>query len=292
LKLVRSWESRVRSRESGVQSLEPTQNFAVDWFESRLNQVKAEIEESYKDFRLSEILKTIYSLIWDDFCSWYLEWIKPAINESIDSNVYTKTVEFFEELMQLLHPFMPFATEEIYHQLKDREEGDDLTIKQQLAIGNIQLEILKLGEVLKNDITSIRDVRNKNNISPKEEIKIEIEAKYPGLYEQVEPILKKQTNAKSINYVVRTQTGSLTVLGYEAKIHITSDKKIDIAAQKQQLKKDLEYFEGFLSSVEKKLTNERFVQNAKPEVIEIERKKKADAEAKIKAIRESLSELG
>jgi valyl-tRNA synthetase len=292
LKLVRSWESRIGSRESGVQSLLPAQNFAVDWFESRLNQVKAEIEESYKDFRLSEILKTIYSLIWDDFCSWYLEWIKPAINESIDSNVYTKTVEFFEELMQLLHPFMPFATEEIYHQLKDREEGDDLTIKQQLAIGNIQLEILKLGEVLKNDITSIRDVRNKNNISPKEEIKIEIEAKYPGLYEQVEPILKKQTNAKSINYVVRTQTGSLTVLGYEAKIHITSDKKIDIVAQKQQLKKDLEYFEGFLSSVEKKLTNERFVQNAKPEVIEIERKKKADAEAKIKAIRESLSELG
>jgi valyl-tRNA synthetase len=299
LKLVRSWAIRIRETSEVKRQTEEvshvsrftSHDFAVHWFESRLNQVKAEIEESYKDFRLSEILKTIYSLIWDDFCSWYLEWIKPAINEPIDSNVYTKTVEFFEELMQLLHPFMPFATEEIYHQLKDREEGDDLTIKQQLAIGNIQLEILKLGDVLKNDITSIRDVRNKNNISPKEEIKIEIEAKYPGLYEQVEPILKKQTNAKSINYVVRTQTGSLTVLGYEAKIHITSDKKIDIVAQKHQLKKDLEYFEGFLSSVEKKLSNERFVQNAKPEVIEIERKKKVDAEAKIKAIIESLQTL-
>jgi valyl-tRNA synthetase len=298
LKLVRSWESRVSSSESGVQSLHATpnselrtQNFAVDWFDSRLNQVRAEIEESYKDFRLSEILKTIYSLIWDDFCSWYLEWIKPGFEESIDADVYNKTVEFFEELMQLLHPFMPFATEEIYHLLKDRKEEDDLTIKQQSAIGNIQPEILKLGEILKNDITSIRDVRNKNNISPKETIEIEIEARQPGLYEQVEQLLKKQTNAKSINYVVKTKTGSLSVLGYEAKIHITSDKKIDTAVQKEQLLKDLEYHKGFLASVEKKLNNERFVQNAKPEVVETERKKKTDAEAKIKAIKESLQTL-
>ena len=299
LKLVRGWGTRIRQASEVKRQTEEashllrftSDNFAVDWFENRLNEVKAEIEDQYREFRLSESLKTIYSLIWDDFCSWFLEWIKPGFEESIDAGVYNKTVEFFEELMQLLHPFMPFATEEIYHLLKDRKEGDDLTIKQQSAIGNIQPEILKLGEILKNDITSIRDVRNKNNISPKETIEIEIEARYPGLYVQVEPLLKKQTNAKSINYIVKTKTGSLSVLGYEAKIYITSDKKIDTAVQKEQLLKDLEYHKGFLDSVEKKLSNERFVQNAKPEVVETERKKKADAEAKIKAIKESLQVL-
>src|SRR6185369_15946596 len=131
----------------------------------------------------------------------------------------------------------------------------------------------------------------KNNIPSKEKIKIDIEAKYPDLYKEVESILKKQTNAESINFTSKTQTGSLTILGYEAKIHISADKKIDSSAQKEQLNKDLEYLQGFLVSVDKKLGNERFVQNAKPEVIELERKKKADAEQKIKAIKESLQTL-
>jgi len=144
---------------------------------------------------------------------------------------------------------------------------------------------------LKSDITAIRDARVKNNIPSKEKIKIDIEAKYPDLYEQVKSILEKQTNAESINFVVKTQTGSLTILGYEAKIHINTDKKIDSSVQKEQLHKDLEYLEGFLVSVEKKLSNERFVLNAKPEVIEMERKKKADAEQKIRAIKESLQTL-
>jgi len=286
LKLVRSWETR-QTALSG----QTDKNFAVEWFENRLNEVKAEIEDQYKDFRLSESLKTIYSLIWDDFCSWYLEWIKPAQEQTIDANVYAKTVEFFEELMQLLHPFMPFITEEIYHLLKERKDGDDLTVKMQTAIGNRQDKILKLGEILKKDITAIRDAKIKNNIPSKEKIKIDIEAKYPDLYKEVESILKKQTNAESINFTSKTQTGSLTILGYEAKIHISADKKIDSSAQKEQLNKDLEYLQGFLVSVDKKLGNERFVQNAKPEVIELERKKKADAEQKIKAIKESLQTL-
>ncbi|TMI94725.1 MAG: valine--tRNA ligase [Bacteroidetes bacterium] len=292
LKLVNSWSKRTPLEESRGQSHEiKTQTFAGDWFENRLNESKTEIEKLYEEFKLSEILKTIYSLIWDDFCSWYLEWIKPGFEEPVGPGVYNKTIEFFEELMQLLHPFMPFVTEEVYHKLKHRKEGDYLTVKQQSAIGNLQPETLKLGQLLKDDITSIRDARNRNNISPKEEIKIEIETKYPGLYKQVEQILKKQTNARSIDYVAKSQTGSLTILGYEAKIHITSDKKIDTGIQKQQLQKDLAYLEGFLTSVEKKLGNERFIQNAKAEVVEIERKKKADAEAKIKAIREQLQTL-
>lgn len=302
LKLVRSWELRVGSPKSTVHNPQSTErNFAIDWFENRLNEVKTEIEKLYIDFRLSEALKTIYSLIWDDFCSWYLEWVKPSyakasedkpgISESIEKQVYEKTVFFFEELMQLLHPFMPFVTEEIYHQLKERKEGDDLTVKQQSAIGNWQLTILKQGELLKADITAIRDSKTKNGIPVKDKIKINIDAKYPEFYKQIEPILIKQTNAESINYVVETETGFLTIVGFEAKIYISSNKQIDKSAQKEQLLKDLNYQKGFLTSVEKKLSNERFVQNAKPEVIELERRKKADAEAKIKAIEESLASL-
>jgi len=293
LRLVTSWELRVKSSELRVKSSElrvksSVPNFAVSWFENRLNEVKSEIENQYTDFRLSESLKTIYSLIWDDFCSWYLEWIKPGFEEHIDERVYNKTVEFFEELMQLLHPFMPFVTEEVYYQLKERKDGDDVIVKQQSPIGHIDTQILQLGQMLKSDITAIRDAKNKNNISPKEKIKIDIEAKNPNVYEQVKLILEKQTNSEPINFVVKTQTGTLTIVGYEAKIYITPNNKIDTTAQKEQLQKDLAYFEGFLSSVEKKLSNERFVQNAKPEIVETERKKKADAEAKIKAIKESL----
>src|SRR5205814_7286894 len=122
LRLVKMWEQK----KSEVSRQKVEEDFAVDWFENRLNEAKAQLEELYKEFKLSEILKTIYSLIWDDFCSWYLEWIKPGFDQNIDINVYNRTVGFFEDLMQLLHPFMPFVTEEVYHLLREREEGDDL----------------------------------------------------------------------------------------------------------------------------------------------------------------------
>lgn len=294
LKLVKMWENKIDNSYqlpiTGNQQQE-TGNFAVEWFDNRLNEVKTELEEMFKEFRLNEALKTIYSLIWDDFCSWYLEWIKPAKEESIQKNVYEKTIFFFEELMQLLHPFMPFVTEEIYHQLKERQKSDDLTIKQKSKIGNVDQKILKIASILKSDITAIRDAKVKSGIANKEETRIDIDAKYPEYYENIIPILKKQTNAASVNINVRTQTGSLIITGYEAKISISTNKKIDTTVQKQELIKDLEYQKGFLLSVEKKLANERFVQNAKPEVIELEKKKKADAEAKIKAIEESLNQL-
>lgn len=298
LKLVRSWESRVRSSESGVrssesgvQSSESKEDFAVDWFENRLNEVKAEIEKLYKDFRLSEALKTIYSLIWDDFCSWYLEWVKPGFEQPISKDVYEKTVYFFEELMQLLHPFMPFVTEEIYHQLKDRNEGDDLTIKQEAAIRNQKQGILKQAELLKQVITALRDVRVKNQLKPKEEIKLQIQTSDQSAYDSFKSILAKQVNASEITFARNAVAGSINTVVQKDKFFIETENELDTTAQKQQLIKDLEYQKGFLLSVERKLSNERFVQNAKPEVVEVEKKKKADAEAKIKAIEESLQSL-
>ena len=286
LKLVRMWEGR-RSAPGKPQ----TASFAVDWFDNRLNEAKEEIEGLYKEFKLSEILKTIYSLIWDDFCSWYLEWAKPGFEESIDSNVYNKTVEFFEELMQLLHPFMPFVTEEVYHQLKERKESDDLTIRRMKDYKVQDHQVLKQGALLKEVITSIRDARNKAQLKPKDQIKLHIQTANTGVFKNIENILQKQVNAGSVGYVTEAVSNSINVVVQKDKFFIGSEGHADTSSQKEQLQKDLLYFQGFLSSVEKKLGNERFVQNAKPEVVEVERKKKADAEAKIKAIRESLESL-
>ncbi|HEV8286725.1 MAG TPA: valine--tRNA ligase [Chitinophagaceae bacterium] len=287
LKLVKMWEEK--KSKSSIQNSE--ENFSVKWFESRLNQVKTEIEELYKDFRLSEILKTIYSLIWDDFCSWYLEWIKPGFEEPIDADVYNKSVEYFEQLIQLLHPFMPFVTEEIYHQLKERKEADDLTVKRISEFKIQNSEILKQAALLKEVITAIRDARNKNQLKPRDQIKLHIQAENTSDYKIIEGILQKQVNAASINYVKASVSNSINIVVQKDKFFLETENQTDTANQKEQLQKDLAYLEGFLASVEKKLSNDRFIQNAKPEVVEIERKKKADAEAKIKAIQESLAAL-
>lgn len=283
LKLVKMWEGRVSGSESGVSS------FAVEWFENRLNEVRIQLDDQFKDFRLSESLKTLYSLIWDDFCSWYLEWVKPGFEQPIDKAVYEKTVGFFEELMQLLHPFLPFITEEIYHQLKER--NDDLTVKQYATAKTADKAILSDAVLLKEVITAIRDARNKNQLKPKDTIKLHILTENSETYKSIESILLKQVNAESVSYTEASVANSITVVVQKDKFFIETTTVLDTASQKEQLQKDLDYLKGFLTSVEKKLGNERFVQNAKPEVIDIERKKKADAEEKIKVIEESLSSL-
>jgi valyl-tRNA synthetase len=263
------------------------EDFATQWFQNRLNEVKAEVENLYNQFRLSEALKTIYSLIWDDFCSWYLEWVKPGFEQSIAENIYSRTVYFYEELMQLLHPFMPFITEEIYHTLQDHSH--DLTVKQFQEIGEVKKEILLQGNILKEVITSIRDARNKNQIKPKEKIKLHIQTEEKKSFEEIENILSKQINAETISYTKEPVAGSITVVEGKNKFYIEADRQIDTSAQKDQLIKDLKHLKHFLNSVEKKLNNERFVQNASPAIIALERKKKEDAETKIKTIEDSLT---
>ncbi|HEY0039168.1 MAG TPA: class I tRNA ligase family protein, partial [Flavisolibacter sp.] len=288
LKLVKMWALRQAQNDTLPEGGATTQNFAVEWFENRLNQVKSEVEEMYKGFRLSEALKTIYSLIWDDFCSWYLEWVKPGFEKPIDAAVYQKTVYFFEELMQLLHPFMPFVTEEIYHQLNTQQV--DLCIKQFEAVSVPDHTSLKQGELLKQTITAIRDVRVKNNIKPKDAIKLHIQGSQQE-FEGIKAILMKQVNADALNYVTDAVADTVTTVIGSNKFYLETEQQLDTSAQKEAMQKELEYQIGFLQSVEKKLGNERFVQNAKPEVVDAERKKKADAEEKIKALEESLANL-
>jgi valyl-tRNA synthetase len=288
LKLIKMWEGR-QSEVGSQQLAETTSGFAIDWFGNRLNQVKTEVDEMMAQFRLSEALKTIYSLVWDDFCSWYLEWIKPGFEQPIDATVYKKTLVYFEELMQLLHPFMPFITEEIYHLLQEKK--DDLCVKQVQTISSPDKTVLEAGELLKKVISALRDARNKNQIKPKDPIKLHIQADKISGYQSIENILTKQVNAESITYTKETVANTIVVAVEKDKFFIETEKQLDSTTLKAELLKDLDHQKKFLESVLKKLSNERFVQNAKPEVIALEQKKQADSEARIKTIEESLKDL-
>ncbi len=293
LKLVKMWEGRRTTMDHGPWTMDDkdtsTPEFAIDWFENRLNSVKIEVDSMIDQFRLSEALKTIYSLIWNDFCSWYLEWVKPGFEQPIDAAVYDKTVDFFEELMHLLHPFMPFVTEEIYHLLKDQK--DDLCVKQAKATGQPNTTILQQGELLKQVITALREARNKNQVKPKETIKLSIETNTADNYKSISTILSKQVNAETIAFIDAPVAKAVIVAVEKDKFYIETEKELDTVTLKADLLKDLDHQRSFLQSVTKKLGNEKFVQNAKPEVIELERKKQADAEARIKTIEESLATI-
>jgi len=288
MKLLKMWEEGKRQQATGKR-VENIDGFALQWFENRLHQVRNEVEVLMQQFRLSEALKTIYSLIWDDFCSWFLEWIKPNYGEAIEHAVYEKAVSFFDELLQLLHPFMPFITEEIYHLLKER--NDDLMMKQFGPIQNTDPEVLTLGEKLKNIISAIRDAKNKNNLKPKEPVSLFIETNKEASYQLIKEILAKQTNGDKILFNQTPDASAIMTVAGNEKIYIKSDTVIDTSVQKEKLTKDLNYLKGFLITVEKKLSNDKFVKNAKAEVIELERKKKADAESKIKVLEQTIASL-
>ena len=283
MKLVKMWEARV-SADAPVGA-----TFAIDWMQERIKEVSLNVEQLLKDFRLSEALKNIYSLIWDDFCSWYLEWVKPAPEQAMSAHVYEKTLDIYESLLQLLHPFLPFVTEEIYQLL--RTQQDDLMSRQLAQSAPAHQELLAQGQLLQALITAVRDARVKNNLKPKDVIKLAVDTQQNALYLQAQSIIARQINAEEISFTQEAVAGSISLVLGTDKLYISSNVAIDTKAQKEQLEKDLAYQKGFLMSVDKKLSNEKFVANAKPEVIDAERKKQADALAKIKTIEESLSLL-
>jgi valyl-tRNA synthetase len=207
----------------------------------------------------------------------------------MDSEVYQRTVTYFEELMQLLHPFVPFITEEIYHLLN--EQSDDLCIKQYQPIKASNESITVAGELLKNVISALRDARNKNQLKPKETIKLHIQTENVSSYQAIEKILAKQVNAEQTSFTKEPIANSIVVAIEKDKFFIETEKVLDATTLKAELLKDLEYQTKFLHSVTIKLSNERFVQNAKPEVVDLERKKQSDAAARIKTIEESLGNL-
>ena len=286
LRLVKGWETE-----------ETANNINQDvfvWFENKLELLKENLEKSYASYRLSEALIDLYKFIWDDFCSWYLEFVKPPFGEKIDAVSYQKTVGYFEELMKLLHPFMPFISEEIYHYLHDtdaKNENEDIIVAAYPVVGNYDLKIIQEGEKLKEIISSIRDVRNKNGLSPKIKLTVHIQATDKNLYNKFGTLIEKIANIYPILFTNSEVANAVSQLIQTDKIFLETGVQIDTESEKKKIQEEIEYYKGFIASVEKKLGNEKFVANAKPEIIENERKKMADGQSKLQSLQESLSKL-
>lgn len=287
LKLIKMWSSH---EDFGKNGPDIENIFAAQWFESRLNEARNEVSRLIAEYRLSEALKVIYSLIWDDFCSWYLEWIKPPYGLCISQATHKKTVMFFDGLLQLLHPFMPFITEEVFHLLEGRKA--DLMTSQLPPEGTLDKGVLIQGDHLKNLITAIRDARNKFKLQQKEPVMLYIETGDKSDYHAFGGLFQKQVFANGLFFEKDPGGNAVQIICGNEKIHLVTTQEIDTGEQKEQLEKDLAYLKGFLNSVEQKLSNEKFVQNAKPEIVELERKKKADTVEKIRVIEQSLQALG
>lgn len=286
LKLVKMWEER--GFDDNIQ-INSAQAFANNWMRNRIEEIRQEVQHLFSTFRLSEALKTIYSLIWNDFCSWYLEWVKPALQQQLCKEQYQTAISFFEELLQLLHPFMPFVTEEIYHLLQP--QSIDLINKQLPENTTVDSGIIKEGALLQAIITSVRDVRNKNQLKPKDCITLSVDSNNESFYQRTNDILCTQLNIDTITLVKESVAQAIAVVVETEKLYITANVEIDTTAQIEKMEEELNYLKGFLVSVEKKLSNERFVQNAKPEIVENERNKQNDAIAKIKTLEESIAAL-
>ncbi|HMV02256.1 MAG TPA: valine--tRNA ligase, partial [Chitinophagales bacterium] len=285
LRLIKNWEID----ETSASKIDLTTAF--EWFENKLAQTIKTTNELYSQYRLSEVLTTLYTFIWDDFCSWYLEYIKPSFGEKIDAKSYQKTVGYFEEILKLIHPFMPFITEEIYH-LLDENRASDIIVAPYPNERNFDVNKIATGEKMKTFIANVRDVRNRNGLSPKQTLDVYVQTKDKVFYEVCNDILLKISNINPINYTDTNIENAITNLVDKDKVFIVTGIEINTDEEKEKLKKEILYYEGFITSIEKKLNNERFVQNAKPEIVEIERQKLKDGQTKLQAFKESLSKLG
>ncbi len=275
-------------------SLENPNQQAITWFESSFNQALTAIEENYKHYRLSEALMGIYKLVWDDFCAWYLEMVKPAYKQAIDTISYQKTIYFFEQILKVLHPLMPFITEELWHGdlFAKRADLDCCIVAKYPVVGTINDRLIKDMEAIQQLISEIRSIRNIKQISLKEALSLSIKASSPIPYADYLMIVSKLANIQGeVTFVDAKPTSAIAVMVGTDEFFITLNKTIDSDAERERLTKEIQYLQGFLKSVNAKLSNERFIQNAKVEVVEIERRKKEDAESKIKTLEESLNVL-
>jgi valyl-tRNA synthetase len=290
-RLVKSWKVSSDANQANQNS----NHLATAWFEAKLRQTNAEVDDLFKKYRISEALMAVYKLFWDEFSSWYLEMVKPAyVNgeaQPIDRETYDKTLEFFEILLKMLHPFMPFITEELWQHLYDRKEGesimrDKLEIPAPTEADNLlaaQIENVKL------IISGVRMVRSSKNIAQKEQL--ELQVINPDAYAKYFDVIVKMANLSFINIVVeKDPTASAFMVGTD-EFAVPLGNMIDVEAEIQKMEAQLQHLEGFLAGVKKKLSNERFVANAPEQVVALERKKQSDSEEKIASLKESIAAL-
>jgi valyl-tRNA synthetase len=279
-RLIQGWKKEDKpANEADLQTIE--------WFGNQMNKTIAEIEDQFSKFRISDALHLIYKLVWDDFCAWYLEAIKPNFGEGISQEVYDKTIAYFEELMRLLHPFMPFLTEELYQAIAERSTEEALVIAQQKKEESFNEENIKSFETTKELISGVRNYRQSKGISPREAVELFTNA---SSFDN-EAVAKKLANVSEIHFADKTDKPSFTFLVGATEVSIPLSENLDLGEEKAKTEEELKYLKGFLVSVEKKLSNEKFVANAKPEIVENERKKQKDAQDKIAILEEKLKSL-
>ncbi|MFD0976323.1 valine--tRNA ligase [Salinimicrobium gaetbulicola] len=284
-KLVKSWEVS----EEKVQA--ESSKIAIEWYKARFQQALLEIEDHYKKYRMSDALMATYKLVWDDYCSWLLEMVKPPFGEAMDAVTYNSIIEILEDNLKILHPFVPFVSEEIWQALKERSPQEALIIAEWPEITSFDRSKIDEFMVASEVISGIRGIRKEKNIPHKEQIELQVlnNEKTPSTYD---PVIKKMGNISELSYVDQQVQGALSFRVKSNDYFIPIAGAVDIEAEKAKLEEELNYTRGFLKSVEKKLSNERFVNNAPAQVVEIEQQKKQDAEAKIEAIESSLKALG
>lgn len=270
----------------------PAENqIASAWFENRVNQALQELDDHFEKFRISDALMTVYKLTWEDFCSWYLEMVKPGFNQPIDQVTYDKTVSFFESVLKMLHPFMPFITEELWQELRNRGQHEYLIVSNWPKAKSYDPSVLKEAAFAFEVIAEIRNTRNTKNLSPKEPLKIQVKNNTALQNSAFLAVIKKMGNLSDVRFDQPAEPGGISFVVQSTEFSIPLNGKVDTEAQRQALQKEIDYQRGFLHAVNSKLSNERFMNSAPPQVIDMEKKKKADAEAKIKALEKTLSEL-
>ncbi|HZX75513.1 MAG TPA: class I tRNA ligase family protein, partial [Cyclobacteriaceae bacterium] len=282
-RLVKGWEV--------ADIKQPEENkTAIAWFEAKINASIEELNDHFTKFRMSDALMTVYKLTWDDFCAWYLEMIKPEFGKPIDKETYNKTVDLFEKVLKTLHPFMPFITEELWGELKERCARENIIVASWPVSAKYDAAIVDEGKLAFELITQIRNTRNAKGISPKESLRLHKKEDGKINLNSFWPIIKKLANLNEV-FSSNEKPAGVSFHVNATEFTVALESKIDAAKEKESIQKDIEYQRGFMASVDKKLSNEKFVNSAPPQVIEMERKKKADAEAKIKALEESLARI-
>ena len=264
---------------------------AIEWFRGKLNQAIELLDKQFSRYRLSEALMTVYKLFWDEFSSWYLEIIKPAFRQPIDGKTLRTTIEFLEKLLKILHPFMPFITEEIWHLIRERDTKDFITVAALPVQETYDIKILTRFEKTKETVSAIRTIRKKNKIPLRELLSLYVKEKEEVYDNRFGEILKKLCYLDKINFISEKMDHAVTFIILTTEFYIPLDKGVNVEEELEKLTAELAYTQGFLKSVLKKLENQNFVQNAPENVVETEKRKRSDAEAKIKVLEERIAHI-
>ena len=285
-RLVKGWEI-----DSDINEQPPWSAEAATWFGNRLSEAIAEYNMAFERYRISDALMIIYRLFWEDFSSWYLEAVKPDYRKPVDPLTYGLTIDFFEKLLRLLHPFMPFISEEIWQMMEERKDGESIMITEIPRGGKVSSRVLKDFEHTKALVTAIRNLRKKNRLSSRDEMELIVSKKSSGKEKSFQNLISRLAKISAIIELENKPDNSTSFIIGTSEYYLLMDDSIDVGTEIEKLEAELEYNRGFLRSVMKKLNNERFVKNAPEKVIELEEKKKADAETRISTLLERLEDL-